>query len=182
MKMKRILTERLELILMNFEIISSVLKSNFELIENLGLKTNNKWPAQDTLYILPIEAKRLENIEEPTGFGLWMIARKDNRIIIGDLGFKTLPNPQGEVEIGYGLIEDERRKGYGFEAVKGLVEWAFQQESVKLIKAECLADNIASIRILEKIGMHETERNGEMTYWEIKSPLCCVKAIYQEQE
>ena len=168
--MKRILTERLELILMNFEIASSVLKGNFKVIENLGLKTDNKWPSQDTLDILPIEAKRLKNVKEPAGFGLWMIVKKDSRAIIGDAGFKTLPDPQGEVEIGYGLIEGEREKGYGFEAVKGLVEWAFKQKVVKLIKAECLIDNLASIRILEKIGMRETWRDDEMIYWEIKNP------------
>ncbi|NSW91893.1 MAG: GNAT family N-acetyltransferase [Firmicutes bacterium] len=42
--------------------------------------------------------------------------------VIGDASFKGSPDENGMIEIGYGLIEEERKKGYCFEAVDGLLK------------------------------------------------------------
>jgi RimJ/RimL family protein N-acetyltransferase len=73
------------------------------------------------------------------------------------------------VEIGYGLVEEERGKGYGFEAAKVIKDWAIAQEEVKVLKAECLIDNTPSVRILEKLGMIETRRDKEFIFWEVET-------------
>lgn len=33
----------------------------------------------------------------------WMIVRKDNMKVIGDIGFHGKPDGKGEVEVGYGI-------------------------------------------------------------------------------
>jgi len=80
-------------------------------------------------------------------------------LIIGHGGFKGEPDEKGQIDIGYGLMKSERRKGYGYEAVKALVKLGFEQENVRKIIADCLIDNIGSIRILEKVGMSEVKRD-----------------------
>jgi len=117
--------------------------------------------------ILPIIIKSLEIDKTPSGFEAWMIIEKDDMQVIGDIGFHGKPNNEGEVEIGYGLVESARRKGYGFEAAKAIIEWAFSQEKVKAIKADCLINNTPSIRILEKLGMKEVDRDQDLIYWQL---------------
>lgn len=168
MKIDNVLTKRLILVPMTFKMVCSVLDSRYERIEELGYKINCRWPRQDTLDILPMVEEGLRKSGETKGFDIWMIVKNENMAIIGDAGFKGGPDQNGEVEIGYGLIEEERRKGYGFEAVYALLSWAFSQDDVKIIKADCLIDNTGSIRILEKCGMRETTRDSELIYWEIE--------------
>lgn len=42
---------------------------------------------------------------------------------------------------------------------------------VKVIKADCLIDNIGSIKTLEKCGMCEVKRDNKLIYWEKKSDI-----------
>ncbi len=92
----------------------------------------------------------MKHLKGITGFDPWIIVKKDDMSVIGDAGFKGNPDKNGIVEIGYGLIEDERRKGYCYEAVESLMKWAFSNDSVLVVKADCLIDNVGSIGILEK--------------------------------
>lgn len=167
---KRVITERLILFPLTYDIVCSVLNGETKELEGLGYKTDGKWPRSDTLDILPIIKDSLKGLKQSTGFELWIIVKKEDMVIIGDLGFKGEPNEKGEIEIGYGLIEDERKKGYGYESVKELIKWGFSQENVKKIKAECLINNIGSIKILQKVGLTEIKRDKEMIYWECVNP------------
>lgn len=103
---------------------------------------------------------------ETDGFYVWMIVKKEDMTVIGDAGFKGAPNENGEIEIGFGFIKEEQQKGYGYEAASSLIEWASQKNKVKVIKADCLIDNIGSIKLLKKCGMIEINRDSELIYWE----------------
>lgn len=111
MNLKNIYTNRLILIPITLEITKSLLKGNSKEIENLGIKCDKKWPTEDTMDILPIINNSLEKSKIPTGFETWMIVDKANKRIIGDIGFHGKPNENGEVEVGFGLVEHERVKG-----------------------------------------------------------------------
>jgi len=54
--------------------------------------------------------------------------------------------------IGYYLVDEERGKGYGSEAVKMIVDYVFMLQKVVRIQAETHPDNIASQRVLLKNG------------------------------
>jgi len=117
--------------------------------------------------ILSIINKSFEKDGIPSGFETWMIVKKDNMQIIGDIGFHGKPNEKYEVEIGFGLVEHERKNGFGFEALKAIINWAISHDSVKIIKANCLISNSPSARILEKVGMKEINRDHDLIYWEL---------------
>jgi [ribosomal protein S5]-alanine N-acetyltransferase len=162
----KIITERLVLIPATYNIILSLLRKETQEIEKLGLKVNQNWPTADTYDVLNFFAQTMNETQVFTGFDTtWMIIKKDNLEIVGDAGFKGNPNEKGEVEIGYGIVDEEQRKGYGFEAVQVLIKWGFDHKNVNVIKAECLKENIGSIRILQKIGMDEVARNNEFIFW-----------------
>lgn len=167
MHLNNIHTKRLVLIPVTYEITSTLIKGSSEEIEKLGVTAHSNWPTEDTKDILPIINRALEETKTPSGFEFWMIVNKESREIIGDIGFHGKPDENGVVEIGYGLVEQERGRGYGFEAAKAIMDWTLAQEEVKVIKADCLIDNIPSVRILEKLGMRQTGRDEEFIFWEV---------------
>lgn len=71
---------------------------------------------------------------------------------IGGIGFKGTPDAEGIVEVGYGIDEAYRRKGYGAEAVKAMVKWALEQEGVRCVTAQTETDNSISQKVLLKNG------------------------------
>ncbi|MBX4267256.1 hypothetical protein [Clostridium estertheticum] len=86
MDLKNILTDRLILIPVTFEITNSLLDGSSNEIEKLGIKTDEQWPTKDTMDILPIVNKSLEKDRIPTGFEFWMIVKKDTMQVVGDIG------------------------------------------------------------------------------------------------
>lgn len=170
MKISNILTTRLILIPISLEVTKSLLSGSSDEIEKLGLMADKRWPTEDTMDILPIICESLEKYEGPSGFETWMIVRKDEMCIIGDIGFHGSPDEKGQVEVGYGIVESARRQGFGFEALRAIIDWAISMENVKVIKAECLIDNKPSARMLKKVGMKEINRDEELIYWELIKP------------
>lgn len=74
-------------------------------------------------------------------------------VVIGDCGAFSWPDGRGVVEIGYGLAEPFRGQGYATEAVDGMCRWLFGQGGAAVITATGVAaDNLASRRVLEKLG------------------------------
>jgi ribosomal-protein-alanine N-acetyltransferase len=103
---------------------------------------------------------------ESKGWGVWFVIHSDSNQVIGDVGFKGKPNDQNVVEIGYGISPHYQSNGFATEAVNGIKDWAFASNQVEKIVAECAEENVASIRVLEKIGMSRTCSKNEFIYWE----------------
>nr|WP_263323296.1 GNAT family N-acetyltransferase [Neobacillus sp. Marseille-Q6967] len=83
------------------------------------------------------------------------------------IGFKGKPDEGKTVEVGYGIIPSAQNKGFATEAVKGLIDWAFSTGEVEKVMAECLEDNVPSIKVLKKLGMHKKSAKNGIIYWEI---------------
>lgn len=81
----------------------------------------------------------------------WKILLSKTEVHVGEIGFKG-PPVHHSVEVGYGIDPPYQGNGYATEACKGLIEWAFRQQGVLFIEAEVANDNVASLRILEKLG------------------------------
>ena len=56
------------------------------------------------------------------------------------------------MEIGYILVPNERKKGYGTEAIKIIVDYLFLSKELVRVQAITGVDNFASHRVLEKAG------------------------------
>ena len=59
---------------------------------------------------------------------------------------------------------DHSGRGYASEAVAAVVDHSFRRLGVRRITAGCFADNAASVRILEKVGMRR-EQHGVGDSW-----------------
>ena len=54
------------------------------------------------------------------------------------------------VELAYAIEPDHQRRGYATEAAEALVQLAFADDRVRVVRAHTLADHAASKRVLEK--------------------------------
>jgi RimJ/RimL family protein N-acetyltransferase len=80
----------------------------------------------------------------------WVIALKEGGELIGMVevrvnGFKA--------DVGYVVARPFWGRGFATEALRPVVEWALSQESMYRVWALCDAENAASARVLEKVGM-----------------------------
>lgn len=163
----RLTTERLILIPYTLEICKNLVNNDFSDLFKMGLKKGISWPDKDVIETLPKIINNLSKVNSPTGFESWMIIKKDTLEIIGDLGFKGFNYENQSIDIGYGIIQEERRKGFAEEAVRKMIKWAFSNEMVKEITAGCLPDNHTSMNLLKKFCFMETNKDSEMVYWSL---------------
>lgn len=80
--------------------------------------------------------------------------------LIGTAGYKG-PPVDGVVEVGYGIVSDQRRKGYASEATNALVAHAFADERVRLIIAETLPELVGSQGVLRVCGFSAAGAGSE---------------------
>lgn len=146
-----LITQRLKMIPCTREYISSISKEQYQMGGHI------------TSHVT-----KLEQDSSLYGWGVWLVIEKESGKIVGDIGFKGKPDAEGTVEIGYGIVPAAQKKGYATESVEQIIDWAFQTNLVQRVIAECLVDNIASIKVLENMKMRKTGQDGEMLKWEMK--------------
>jgi len=67
-----------------------------------------------------------------------------------------------EVDFGYALARRWWRQGLMSEALTSRVQWALRQPVIYRVWATCDVDNLASARVLERVGI---EREGIFRRW-----------------
>ncbi|MBD2677954.1 GNAT family N-acetyltransferase [Nostoc paludosum FACHB-159] len=91
--------------------------------------------------------------EKPrTKFQLAVVLKKENRLI-GNCGIRVNDSELREANIGYELNPLYWGQGYATEAAQAILKFGFTELKMHRIWSWCVAENIASSRVLEKIGM-----------------------------
>ena len=93
-----------------------------------------------------------------------MIRRADDQVI-GDVGFMGPPDATGAVSVGCAITEDARGQGYATEALAAVLEWARGQSGLTCVLADTTRSNLASQRLLERVGLHRVGEDGELIYY-----------------
>jgi RimJ/RimL family protein N-acetyltransferase len=106
--------------------------------------------------------------QDPGPFGVYRIVPLAHGLTIGTAGFHGPPDAFGEVTIGYGMVEPERGKGYGTEAVAGLIEVCRAHGGVTAVNADTELENIGSQRVLEKNGFQRTHTEQGFCYFVLR--------------
>jgi RimJ/RimL family protein N-acetyltransferase len=84
---------------------------------------------------------------------------RDTGRLVGDVGL----SPAGELEpgivkIGYTIDPAYQGRGYATEAVRALIDYAFEALDADIVRAYASAENTPSIRVAEKSGLELMER------------------------
>jgi RimJ/RimL family protein N-acetyltransferase len=104
------------------------------------------------------------------GFGRWAVVHKPDKKLIGWSGLAFLDETD-EIEIGYGIAKDYWGRGFTTEAAAASIRYGFEELKLNRIVAVAMPENIASRRVMEKIGM-KYEKTGhwyeaELVYYAI---------------
>lgn len=84
--------------------------------------------------------------------GRWAMHIKSTQEFIGWCGLKYRPELD-EIDLGYRLMQKAWGKGLATEAAQHTLEYGFKTLNLNLITGRAHIENIASIKVLEKIGM-----------------------------
>lgn len=99
--------------------------------------------------------------------GQWLILAaqpKDGAEMTGIVCLRVTTADTETMEIGYRFQSDVRRRGFGFEACRGLIDYLFGKIEVRRIVALCVAENEASWRLMKKVGMKQEGTFREYSY------------------
>jgi RimJ/RimL family protein N-acetyltransferase len=160
-----IVTERLELIPGTPATMRASLEGDAALASALGVVVPGTWPPE--FLDPPALEWTLARLEEaPNGGDWWLhfIVLRDTpegRTLIGTAGYKGPPDPEGTVEVGYGIVRDRHRRGYATETVRGLLANAFARSAVRRVIAETLPELVGSIGVLRKCGFRHIGDGSE---------------------
>jgi RimJ/RimL family protein N-acetyltransferase len=109
------------------------------------------------------EAKHaIENYPDfkTVGYGRWACVHKDSQEVIGFCGLKYLPELD-LVDVGFRFFPEYWGQGLGTEACTASIGFGFNNLNLSRIVGLVLPENKASIRVLEKCGLHP---NGELSF------------------
>jgi RimJ/RimL family protein N-acetyltransferase len=168
-------TERLILEPVTLSLVEAVLAGDRRLAEELSqARFPSEWPG-------PAVIERAfkaypEAIRAAPDTRLWgdrlMITHHDERRVIGSVIFHGCPE-NGIAEVGYGVERGSQGQGLATEGTRACVEWALTQPNIQAVRATTFSWHRASVRVLEKVGMHiigseEHELMGELLLFEVR--------------
>ena len=85
------------------------------------------------------------------------IVRRDTGRLIGNCGLRRKPDSDVEADIGYELSPDCWGRGYATEAARAMVSFGFDDLGLERLSSWCIADNVASARVLERLGFNRED-------------------------
>jgi RimJ/RimL family protein N-acetyltransferase len=87
------------------------------------------------------------------GYGKWAVERKQDKALIGRVGFW---NPGGwpGLEIGWTLKQEVWGQGYAQETARAAMDWAWQNLDTPKLISVIDPNNAPSIKVAERMGMH----------------------------
>lgn len=95
---------------------------------------------------------------EPGGWVQLSVEERDSHKLVGDVGLSPVEDEPGVIKVGYTVAPAFQGQGYATEAIGALVAYAFEALGAEVVRAYASAENIASLRVAEKVGMRLIER------------------------
>lgn len=114
-----------------------------------------------------IEAKHAKGMAlyAREGFSFLMLIEKGTGEMVGHCGIKRVDHPNapnsGDHEVGWLIREDRWRRGYAYEAMVAVIDWAFGRVGAPHVVALTSETNVGSWKLMEKLGM---ERRADLDF------------------
>jgi len=162
-------TPRLRLVPVLAETLRAAIAGREQLSRVLSVCVPDSWPPE---YLdegaLQYTLDRLVESPESANWWAYFVVRAEPAppTLIGCVGYKGLPR-EGAVEVGYGIVADQRRQGYATEATAALIDRAFEYPGVDRVLAETLPELVGSVGVMQRCGMRfigEGSEHGVIRY------------------
>lgn len=93
----------------------------------------------------------MEKSDGESGFCRWKVIEKSSNEIVGSCGFGKI-SETSEIELGYLFAKKHWGKGFATEIAEAAIDYGFNNLGFREIIALTAPENIASQKVLEKIG------------------------------
>ncbi|KOP23605.1 acetyltransferase [Hapalosiphon sp. MRB220] len=115
---------------------------------------------EEALGIIQRRAKRFK-----IGCGIrWGITHKQDHKLIGSCGF-IWDKQACSAEIGYELASNYWRQGIMTEALQTILQFGFEDIGLQFVVAQVMLNNIASKKLLEKLGFQSQGVLKQHDFW-----------------
>ncbi len=108
-----------------------------------------------------IEPQIIANIQENISRYTFAIERIDDSQFMGLFGLTLGTKKNQRAEVYYKLFPDYWNKGYATEALNLVLDYCFNKLALHRVEAGCAVANLASIAVLEKVGMTREGRGRQ---------------------
>ena len=86
------------------------------------------------------------------GFGNYAVIRKTDGVLLGTCGLHDREGLEG-VDIGFAFLPQHERQGFAYESAARLKQAALEDFGIKQILGVTSKENLASQKLLEKLGL-----------------------------
>ena len=93
------------------------------------------------------------------------ITLRGSQGLIGSCGIRRKLGNDSEAELGYELAPEYWGQGYATEAARAMVDFGFRELGLHRVSSLCIAENTASARVLERVGLRLEGRLRENEYF-----------------
>ncbi len=128
-------------------------KDMFEYAQDSQVSKYITWYAHHSIQDSKLFLQDTINNYQNNQVSSWGIVHKAEQKFIGTAGFIDWNIEQARAEIGYTLSGKYWGKGYMTEVVNAIIYFGFTTMMLNRIEARCVIENIASARVMEKVGM-----------------------------
>ena len=87
------------------------------------------------------------------GFGFYLVSTNENNVPIGMSGIIDREGLD-HIDVGFAFLSKFRGKGYAFEATDAVMKYATDTLKINPIVAITSINNVKSINLLERLGLH----------------------------
>jgi RimJ/RimL family protein N-acetyltransferase len=101
--------------------------------------------------------KMLSYYEEGPDYGFWAAVAPDTHEFLGWFHFRPPFDPVQGMELGYRLKRSAWGRGLATEGSRAIVRKGFEELGLERIIAKTLTVNLASRRVMEKLGMRHVD-------------------------
>jgi [ribosomal protein S5]-alanine N-acetyltransferase len=110
--------------------------------------------------------RRKKGFERDLGIR-WGIARKQDNVSIGSCGFTWIKEANA-AEIGYELDSQFWKQGIMSEALRSILHYGFENKGLDFVVAKVMLENLASKKLLEKLGFSSQGILKQHGFWKGK--------------
>ena len=97
---------------------------------------------------------RVQSLNLPKDVYAWTIWEKESSLPIGGISVHSQEDDKLFCKIGYSIHPNYWNKGYASEALKVVLDFMINEVGYRKVVTECLVDNAASKRVMEKANMN----------------------------
>jgi [ribosomal protein S5]-alanine N-acetyltransferase len=135
----------------------------FEYAVDPEIASNGLWEPFKTLQDSYDDLKEIVENYANDSYMEWAVEHQADKKMIGRIGLHGYHKKDERADMGYAYNRKYWGQGYGTEAARRVLEYAFCDLNLHRVSASALPDNIGSIKVLTNIGMQYEGMKREVT-------------------